>query len=192
MNFYFKKDNVKNYQSMMENYDNKEVLGMIKKRLPVQSSLLELGSGTGADLVQLAKDYQVIGSDFSPLFVEAFKTKHPEIEMIHLDARTLKITETFDCIYSNKVLYHLSKNDFKKSISKQAELLNEEGIIFMTLWYGEYREERMPEEELIFSYYTEVDIEHIIPESLEIKVMERYTEEAEDDSLVVILKKNKK
>lgn len=189
MNFYFKKENVKNYQEMLKGYDNSEVVAMVKKHLPTQSSLLELGSGTGADLVQLAEDYQVTGSDFSPLFVEAFKAQHPEIQMIQLDARTLEITDTFDCIYSNKVLYHLSKSDFKKSLGKQAELLNEEGIIFMTLWYGEYREERMPEEELIFSYYTDADIKQIIPQSLEVESIKRYTEAEADDSLVVILKK---
>lgn len=192
MNFYFKKENVENYQKMMQGYDNRQVLAMVKKYLPAQSSLLEIGSGTGADLVQLAEDYQVTGSDHSPLFVEAFKMQYPAIKMIQLDARTLKITETFDCIYSNKVLYHLPKSDFIKSLSKQAALLNEEGIIFMTLWYGEYREEQIPEEGLIFSYYTKTDIKKIIPESLEIKEMERYTEDAAADSLVIVLKKKKK
>lgn len=191
MNFYFKKENVENYQEMMKDYDNSEVLAMLRQHLPTQASLLELGSGTGADLVKLAKDYQVTGSDFSPLFVEDFKAQQPAIKMMQLDARTLKISETFDCIYSNKVLYHLSKSDFKKSLSKQAELLNEEGIIFMTLWHGEYREEGMPEVDLIFSYYTEADIKQIIPKSLAIKEIDRYTEDAKDDSLVIILKKSK-
>lgn len=189
MNFYLKKENVENYQEMMKGYDNEEVLAMVNKKLPSQSSLLEIGSGTGADLVRLAEDYQVTGSDFSPLFVEAFQKEQPSIKMITLDARTLDISETFDCIYSNKVLYHLSKDDFKKSLSRQAELLNKDGIIFMTLWYGEYREERMPEEDLIFSYYREADIEHITPDALIIKEIARYTEEAPNDSLVVILKK---
>lgn len=188
MNFYFKKENIKNYQKMMVGSVNSEVLAMVKKHLHTQSSLLEIGSGTGADLVQLAEYYQVTGSDFSPLFVDAFKAQHPGINMIQLDAQTLDINESFDCIYSNKVLYHLSKSDFKKFLSRQEELLNEAGIIFMTLWYGE---ERMPEEDLIFTYYREEDIKQIVPESLEIKAMQRYTEEATNDSLVVILKKNR-
>lgn len=189
MNFYLKKENVENYQEMMIGYDNDEVLAMVKKHLPTHSNLLEIGSGTGADLIRLAEDYQVTGSDFSPLFVEAFQKEYPGIKMIQLDARILDISETFDCVYSNKVLYHLSKDDFKKSLSRQAALLNTDGIIFMTLWYGEYREERMPEEDLIFSYYREVDIEQLIPNSLKVKEIARYTEQATNDSLVVILKK---
>ena len=63
----------------------------------------------------------------------------------------------YDCIYSNKVLYHLSVTDFKKSLQIQAEHLNENGIVFMMMGYGTHREE-FYEDNLRFVYYIEAEI----------------------------------
>mgnify|MGYP006309124387 CR=1 FL=1 len=35
-----------------------------------------------------------------------------------------------NCIYSNKVLYHLTRKELRKSLNRQWNLLNENGILF--------------------------------------------------------------
>lgn len=190
MNFYHKPENVQQYRSMMADYDNSTVLHMVREVLPFGSSLLELGMGTGLDLLDLSQNYQVIGSDFSPVFVSDFRREHPEIPVYELNAVDFSLNKKFDCIYSNKVLYHLSAVDFQKSLQIQAEHLSENGIIFLTLWLREFRE-KVYEEDLRFTYYTEKDIENLLPKNLQIEKMTRYAEMEADDSIAVILRRTR-
>lgn len=188
MNYYHKQENVNEYRAMMENFDNHLVLDMLRESLPAGASVLELGMGTGADLLELAKDYRVTGSDFSPAFLTAFRKEHPEIEALEIDASDFSLDRKFDCIYSNKVLYHLSAAQLQTSLQIQSQHLHEKGIVFMTMWYGEYREE-LYEDDLMFTYYTEQDLVKQIPHSLMVEKIERYTEMEKDDSIVFILRK---
>lgn len=105
---------------------------------------------------------------------------------MQLDAVTIDINETFDCIYSNKVLMHLSRDEFRKSLHHQSEKLNTNGILFFSLWYGNSSENY---DGLLFNYYTEESILPYLPKSLLIEAIKRYTEEEENDSLYVVLRK---
>lgn len=187
MNYFFKRENVDGYKSMIGDYDNSFMMGEIKNQLQKGSSLLELGMGTGVDLVELSKDYIVTGSDNSPLFIEDFTKEHPEINAIVLDAVTVDIQNKFDCIYSNKVLQHLTPKDFTTSLKNQSEHLNKNGIIFMTLWHGDFAEE-IYDEDLRFMYYRLKDIEKLLPKNLEITYNKVFTEMEKDDSIIVIMK----
>lgn len=188
MNFYHKQENVNLYKAMTQNYDSSVIVNKVKDFLSPNSTLLELGMGLGTDLLALSKYYKVTGSDFSPIFLSEFCSEHPEIEVIELNAVDFSLNEKFDCIYSNKVLYHLTMEEFRQSLQIQSEHLNKNGILFMTMWYGTYREEFY--EDLRFMYYTEDEIIELIPKELEIEVIERYTEMEENDSLLIVLRKN--
>lgn len=188
MNFYHRKENVNLYKEMAEEYNGDIIIDKVKKFLPHHSTLLELGMGFGTDLLALSKYYKVIGSDFSPIFLFEFRREHPEIEVIELDAANFSLDRKFDCIYSNKVLYHLSASEFRQSLQVQSKHLKRNGIIFMTMWYGKYREE-IYEDDLRFVYYTELDIKEYIPNNLKIETIERYTETEPNDSLLVVLRK---
>ena len=83
----------------------------------------------GKDLLALSKYYRVTGSDYSPLFLDEFCSKHPEIEVLEVNAANFSLNNKFDCIYSNKVLYHLSAPEFRRSLQLQAEHLNDHGMI---------------------------------------------------------------
>lgn len=181
-------ENEQDDEEIEERY-NSRLINMLDEYLLDQSKILELGSGTGADLVKLSKHYQVTGSDISPAFVEDIKEKYPEIEMILLDVRKMNIKGSYDCIYSNKVLSHLTKEELELSLTKQAEHLNDDGMILMTLNYGKYKEIRIEEDGLLFTYYNEMDISNLVPESLRIDLIDSYSEDEREDSLMVILKK---
>ncbi|MCI5773052.1 MAG: class I SAM-dependent methyltransferase [Erysipelotrichaceae bacterium] len=187
MSFYFEKANVEQYKAMMKDYDNSFVISEFKKSVLIGSKVLELGMGIGLDLLALSKDYNVIGSDQSPLFVEDFQHEHPDHQVIVCDARDFKLDEKFDCIYSNKVLYHLNKQEFVVSLSNQAQHLKANGIIFMTLWNGDHREDNY--EDLIFTYYRADDIYKLLPTGLSVERMLTYSEMEKDNSLLVVLRK---
>lgn len=191
MNNHFKKDvsnSHKEHQEMIRDQHRNRLVNKLNEYLLDHSTILELGSGEGTDLLKLSRNYQVTGSDISPVFVEKFKEKHPEIDMKILDARIMNIEDKYDCIYSNKVLSHLTEEELVYSLTKQEEHLKDDGIIFMTLTYGAYREEEI-EDGLVLAYYNETKIGNLVPETLRIEIMETYYDKEKDDSLLVILKK---
>lgn len=187
MDYFKQRKNVDLYTNMMKGYDNSFVIGQVEKILPQNSTLLEIGMGTGLDLISLSQKYNVVGSDYSRFFVEDFKLKS-DLEVFVLDAVNIDIDRKFDCIYSNKVLQHLSKDEFRSSLISQYEHLNKDGIIFLTLWYGEYREEYESDGQLRFIYYNEKAIENIIPKQLKIENVVLYSEFDYNDSMIVVLR----
>lgn len=187
MDYYHNKENVQNYISMMKNYDNSTVINKLKSVLPKNSKVLELGTGAAADYEDLNSYYNIFPSDFSLYFIEEFLKKNPYIPIYHIDAKDFSLDEKFDCIYSNKVLYHLTKDELRKSLIIQTSHLKEKGIIFMTLWNGKYKEEQ--KEDMIFTYYEENDIREIIPDTLSVKEISLYDEFEKNDSMFVILEK---
>ncbi len=191
MKFFMKEENVNQYIEMTREYDPTSIVNKVKKYLPKGSTLLELGMGEGRDLELLSKEYKVVGSDNSEVFINKYKEKNKGIEVLPIDAIMMNTERTFDCIYSNKVLHHLTKKDFIKSLNLQKNNLNNKGIIFMTLWNGEYREEIMFDGEIRFTYYLENDIREIVKNDYDIVTIETYNEfeEHENDSLLVILRK---
>lgn len=173
MSFYSNEKNVRDYIEMAEGYDGKYLIKELKKYLPKGSSVLELGMGPGKDLDLLKKDFNVTGSDYSQVFLDLYreKNKNTDIEILLLDARTLDTSQKFDCIFSNKVLYHLTEEELKASLERQWELLNEDGILLHSFWKGEEKEEQHG---LTFVYYTEEKLRTMIDHKYEILEIKTY------------------
>lgn len=191
MSYFLDEENVKEYIEMTREYDGRFLINKLHDYLLKNSTVLELGSGTGRDLAILAEDYDVVGSDNSNIFIEIYKRKNSNIDIMYVDATKMDIDRTFDCIYSNKVLNHLTREDFIKSLHKQRGKLNKDGIIFMTLWKGKYREEVLCGGDFRNTYYLEEDIREIVENEYNVESIESYTEfdNIEEDSLLVVLRK---
>ncbi len=192
MNYFMKKENVDQYKSMIEDYDPTPIIEKLAQYISNGESVLELGMGTGMDFELLSKNYTVTGSDNSPVFIEDYKKNHPNANVVLLDARNVTLSEKFNCIFSNKVLQHLTRDDFKLSLLEQKKSLKPNGIVFMTLWRGKYREELMFNDELRFTYYLESDIEDVVRDLYEIVSIEQYEEMEKSDSMIVVLKNTDK
>lgn len=184
MTYYDERKNVEEYIEMAEGYDDSELIAILKEHLPLQSTVLELGMGPGTDLDLLAQSYKVTGSDFSSVFLDVYREKHPSTELLELDAVTLKTENTFDCIYSNKVLHHLSRSDLQISFSRQKELLTQNGLLLHSFWFGEKEEEMGG---LLHMYYTEADILNIVGPGFDVVALEKYKEFEEGDSFYILL-----
>ena len=183
---YNTKKGVEEYIKITKSYDGTELIKILQKYLPANSTVLELGMGPGKDLTILRKKYAVTGSDNSQIFLDRYKKQNPDADLLKLDAVTLITNRTFDCIYSNKVLHHLTTSDLKTSLKKQKEILNPNGILFHSFWRGNKTETI---DGLLFVYYeldTLRDIFELDFEILEIKI---YTEAKKDDSIYAVLKR---
>lgn len=188
MSFYNNEKNVRDYIEMAKGYDGKYLIKELKKYLPNDSNILELGMGPGKDLELLNKDYNGTGSDYSQVFLDLYreKNKKSDIELLLLDARTLETNQKFDCIFSNKVLYHLMEEELKASLERQWKLLNDNGILLHSFWKGDKIEKQQG---LTFVYYTEEKLRNMIDDKYEILEIKTYQEMDEDDSLYIILRK---
>ena len=186
MGYYDDKKNVEQYIAMADGYDGKFLIDILVNHLPAQSHVLELGIGPGKDLLLLNEHYQVTGSDVSAIFVERFRKLQPTIYVVQVNAVTMHIDNTFDGIYSNKVLYHLSKDDLKASFEAQAKVLKQGGIGMHSFWHGDSEESQHG---LRFVYYTEEILKSMIGDAYTLVDMQRYTEMDTDDSLYILIRK---
>lgn len=186
MGFWDDRENVDQYIEMAAGYDGRELVEILKGYLPVGSSVLELGMGPGVDLDILARYFHATGSDNSRIFIEMYRKNHPDADLLRLDAETLETDRTFDCIYSNKVLMHLSKDAIRRSFRKQRQLLSDHGIALHTFWFGQGEEHHQG---LRFVYFDEHTLSDIAGPGYEVIETKRYTEMEESDSLYLLLRK---
>ncbi|WP_316504790.1 class I SAM-dependent methyltransferase [Nitrosopumilus sp.] len=177
---------VNEYIQMASGYDGTKLIEILRKYLPEKSTVLEIGMGPGVDLDILRKHYTVTGSDNSSVFLERYKKKNKDADLILLDAVTLHTEREWDGIYSNKVLHHLTKEELKKSLSRQKEILNQNGILFHSFWKGTKTENF---EGLLFQYYEMKELEGIVKNDYDVLELKTYTEMEKDDSIYVVLKK---
>jgi len=184
-NYFSIQKNVDAYLRMLEGYDTCCFMtDLLYSLLPAGSTVLELGIGPGKDLQLLNRDYTVTGSDNSPIFLELFRKHHADADLLLLDAVTLDTERLFDCIFSNKVLMHLEKEEMFRSFQRQKEVLNQGGLLLHSFWYGERQEEF---DGLFFQYYTEKTLEAAIADAgLRVVRSGRYAEEEEGDSLFAV------
>ena len=186
--YYHTKESVDEYIRLAKEVHGGALIEKLKNYLPVDSQVLEIGSGPGTDWYILEQDYQVTGSDNSTQFLSHLQYSYPAGNFIELDAVTLDTPEKFDGIYSNKVLHHLKDQELIDSIQRQYELLNDNGIVCHSFWKGEGSEIFKG---LFVNYHLESALIKFFEEFFEILLLEPYAEFDEGDSLLLVGKKKK-
>lgn len=187
MGFFDDEKNVQQYMDMADGYDGKELIEILKTHLRPGSHVLELGMGPGKDLDLLKEDYSATGSDFSKVFLDLYREKHKQADLLLLDAVKMDTNRVFDCIYSNKVLHHLTKEDLEISLEKQRGRLAESGLLFHSFWKGDETEEH---EGMLFTYYREAQLKVLFEKWYKIIEIKSYSEMDDDDSIYVIAGKS--
>jgi cyclopropane fatty-acyl-phospholipid synthase-like methyltransferase len=186
MGYYDSEKNVNDYIEMAKGFDGAELIKVLRNHLPEGSTVLELGMGPGKDLALLAEWYEATGSDSSRVFVDLYRRSHPESDLLLLDATTMETDRSFDGVYSNKVLQHLTKEQLRVSLQKQRYVLKSRGVLMHSFWYGTGEEEHQG---LLSVYYTEIDLENLVGKSYEVEELERYKEMEDGDSIYMVLRK---
>lgn len=187
--YYHTKESMEEYIRLAKDVNGGALIEKLRKYLPVDSQVLEIGSGPGTDWNLLNKDYHVIGSDNSVEFLRHLHTTYPSGNFVELDAVTLETPEKFDGIYSNKVLHHLKDQQLVDSIKRQHGILNDNGIVCHSFWRGEGSEIFKG---LFVNYHLEPALKKFFEGLFEILLLEPYAEFDEGDSLLLIAKKDHK
>ena len=181
--------NVEAYAAIAAGNDGAALVARLAEWVSPQASVLELGMGTGADLELLARRFaQVTGSDRARGFLQRYRARNPNADLLHLDAVSLRTERRFDAIYSNKVLPYLTRAELRESLRVQMRVLRPSGAALHTFWYGA---EEDIQQELRCVYYTEATLcaaFESLPERIELLVLERYGELEEGDSLLLIVR----
>ncbi len=186
MAYFDDKKNVEEYIKLAEGYDGREFIPTLQAHLEDNAAVLELGMGPGKDFELFSEHFRVTGSDHSKIFLDRFRTAHPNADLLWLDAASLETDRKFDCIFSNKVLHHLSKSQLEKSFRNQTKILNPGGLSFHTFWYGDFEEEYSG---LRFVYYTPENLQKLTDDEFEAIELNMYTEMEENDSFYILLRK---
>jgi len=181
--YYKTKESVDEYIRLCEEYNGAQLIEKLKGFLPLNSNLLEIGSGPGTDWKMLSTYFDVTGSDNSTEFLNRLINKNPDSEFLELDAITLDTNKKFNGIYSNKVLHHLTDEEIEASIKRQYEILSPEGIICHSFWKGEGSEIYNG---LYVNYHSDLSIRSLFTDHFEILLIESYGEFEKGDSLLVI------
>ena len=184
--YYKTKESVEEYIKLAKDVNGRQLIDKLVEILLPGSVLLEIGSGPGSDWKILNDLYTVIGSDNSADFLDHLTTENTKGEFLHLDAVTLSTVKKFDGIYSNKVLHHLKDDELNKSIKRQSDILNADGIICHSFWQGEGSEIF---KELFVNYHNESSLKEKFKDYFEIVLIEEYKEFENNDSLLLIGKK---
>ena len=186
MSFFDTEKGVEEYIKIAEGYDGSELIKDLRIFLKNGASVLEIGMGPGKDLDILKKYYIVTGTDTSKVFIKRYKKINPNADVFLLDAKKLNINRKFDCIYSNKVLQHLTKKECFKSLKKQKYLLNKNGILLHSFWYGNKTEHY---DDLLFVRYKINELKNIVKDDYDILKTHRYKEFKKNDSFYMILQR---
>ena len=184
--YYHTEESADEYIRLSEGFSGAALIDKLNQYLPEGSSLLELGSGPGKDFELLSKKHKVTGSDYSLEFVKRLRTKHAHAQFFELNASSLKIDQVFDCIYSNKVMHHLTDEELKQSVLRQGEILKPEGIICHSFWKGEGDEVFKG---LFVNYHNKSGLLKLFEDAFDILRLEEYKEFEDNDSLLLIGKK---
>ena len=177
---------VDEYIRIAEGYDGRELIGILRKHVPSDSSVLELGMGPGKDFALLRQYFRTTGSDGSSIFVDRYRALESSADVLVLDAVTIETDRRFDAIYSNKVLQHLTRCDAEQSLIAQHRVLNPGGIALHSLWFGDELERHNV---LLFQQYTTESFAELLNQRFEVLESTLYAEIDAEDSLCVVLRR---
>jgi SAM-dependent methyltransferase len=184
--YYENEHNVASYIKFTPARDGTLLVDALSEHLARRATVLELGMGPGRDFERLGQHFHVTGSDFSRLFLERYRRANTSADLLYLDARTLDTGRRFDAIFSNKALIHLSADELRQSFRRQHAVLNDNGLILHSFWYGE-GEQAFNGLNLV--YHNENDLPAMLADDFTILALNRHTKQAEGDSIYVLARK---
>lgn len=105
------------------------------------AKLLEIGCGPGnitRYLLSLRPDFEIFGIDIAPNMIELAKQNNPKANFAVMDCREInKLEKKFDGIIGGFCIPYLSQKECSELISKSYELLNDNGLIYLSFVEGE-------------------------------------------------------
>lgn len=105
------------------------------------AKILEIGCGPGnitKFLLSKRPDFDIFGIDIAPNMVALAKQNNPTAHFTTMDCRQIKNLDTkFDGIIAGFCLPYVSQSESKELISNSYDLLNDNGLIYLSFVEGE-------------------------------------------------------
>lgn len=106
-----------------------------------KAKILEIGCGPGnmtKYLLSKRPDFDIFGIDIAPNMIELAKLNNPSANFAIMDCRQIKsLDKKFDAIIGGFCLPYLSQTEGKELISISYDLLNDNGLIYLSFVEGE-------------------------------------------------------
>lgn len=133
----YNKNDYKSFFRMSPKLNEFELLfvNSLVARLPKEAKILDLGSGLGIpyDSYLAAHGFNITGVDISQKHVKMAKKNVPKAKFIKGDFTRIKLKGTFDAVISLYAIFHIPRREHRKLFLNIAKLLNEKGILLVTL-----------------------------------------------------------
>lgn len=169
--------------------------------LPKGATILDVGCGAGVKSRYLRdKGFKVTGVDFSEKLIEIAKRESPEISFNIIDIYKLdELDQTFDAVFAQASLLHISKNRIKEVLGKIKEKIHPNGFLYIAV--KGIRDDGVQEEiktendygydyQRFFSYYSLPELEVYLKE-LDMEIIWQATNRVgKTDWLQIIAKRN--
>ena len=183
MSYFDHPEHVADYIKICAGLSNDTLINILKQHLPFDSQVLELGSGPGNDAALLQPYYRLIMSDASQAFVTHLQQRFIDADCRLIDASHVQLEQPVDCIFSNKVLHHLTPAQLAASIQQQVTQLNDNGLLAHSFWIGNNNFEYQGETHY---YYRHEALLALIEPYVDIIESHSYDEFAHEDSLFLL------
>ncbi|RME88894.1 MAG: methyltransferase domain-containing protein [Candidatus Hydrogenedentota bacterium] len=131
------------YNQIAKEYDakNKNVtpikanINRFLEKIEKGAKILDLGCGNGRDAAYFVKlGYKVIGIDFSDAMIKIAKQKTRKATFYNMQLTRLYFEpNTFDAVWANASLLHLSRANFRKALQEIYVVLKENGILYISM-----------------------------------------------------------
>lgn len=105
------------------------------EQLPTGATILDVGCGGGVKTSYIGdKGFQVTGIDFSEKMIEIAKSKLPQFDFDLVDIYEIdQYPKSFDGIFAQAVLLHISKKRIVEVLEKLKSKLNPGGLLYIAV-----------------------------------------------------------
>jgi SAM-dependent methyltransferase len=93
-------------------------------------SFLDIGCGPGSNSPHFGHDYDYLGVDINPAYIDTAQRKHPTMKFAVGDATQLNVTGSpFDIVLINSLIHHLDDAGARSLLIAVQPLLKPDGVI---------------------------------------------------------------
>lgn len=184
---YYQK-NYKKYIDNTINLDMSEIYQMFEIHLKPGDKILDVGFGSGRDMLYFQKKYETFGIDNVEEFVT--NAKQNGLKVKTESVININYYDEFDGIWACASLLHLKRKHIKKVFKKLYNALKVQGVLYTSFKYGDFEGIRG---ERYFNDFNELNIQKYLKGTgfkiLDYKVTNDIRPEKEEKWLNLILEK---